>query len=112
MISDPKNEYNWKGVQDHMNAYSDDYTYTIEDLGLTKFPEAKENKMLLYVFPSNDSKDSEIFMSKKSGKAISYDYKNRYTVRDITEYIKYYDRRDYDDEIDEEKVKSIWNEIK
>jgi len=116
LISDPKNECNWQDAKNDRNAYDtpsmNGEDYTFEDLGLTKFPEAKEKKMLLYVFPASDFKDFETYMSKKSGKAINYDYKNRYTIKDITDYIGYFDRRDYGETIDENKVKEIWNETK
>jgi hypothetical protein len=76
-----------------------------KEFGLINFPEAKTNKLLVAIFDNNDY---HYFMSKKTCKIIDYDYKNRFGLNSLINYIKRYDNN----KIDSNKVKEIWKEIK
>lgn len=110
-ISDPKNECNWDDVvkdREYTENFIDDQDYS--RLGLKNFPEAKNDKMLLFTF---DDADDVFYMSKKSGKVIKYDYKDRYYIYTFNQLFNRFDSRELDfKEIDENKVKNIWKEIK
>jgi hypothetical protein len=75
-----------------------------KEFGLTNFPEAKNDKLLISTF---DNDDFQYFLSKKTCKLIHYDYKNRYSIGSLNNFIKTFDNN----KIDKNKVKEIWKEI-
>ena len=112
-ISDNSNEYNWDKVVKliYMDRNVDDpiTESQYKELGLNNFPEAKNEKLLLKVF--EDGEEMYIsFMSKKTGKIIVYDWKNRYNINSF-KYIM--DLNSDKNVIDtrKDKIKEIWKEI-
>lgn len=114
-ISDNSNEYNWDKVVKliYMDRYPDDpiTESQYKELGLNNFPEAKNEKLLLKVLEEDNEEMYSSFMSKKTGKIIVYDWKNRYYINSFKYMMDLHSDKDVI-ETRKDKIKEIWNEIK
>ena len=113
-ISDNSNEYNWDKVVKliYMDRYPDDpiTESQYKELGLNNFPEAKNEKLLLKVFEEDNEEMYSSFMSKKTGKIIVYDWKNRYYINSFKYMMDLLSDKDVID-TRKDKIKEIWKEI-